>query len=261
MWMNGDPGDPPSFFGTPLADSNAGVHAFGAIGAALHRRARTGEGTHIDLSSYDALVTMIDAALVLHSFTRGERRMTGFGTRHTLVVPAATVRTADGEYVAYGTPGDAMFRRLAAAMERPELAESAEYGTSEARVTNQDALYALIEEWGSGFDTAAELIEQLARHGVSGARIRTYVEAAEDPHLIERGTLAPVAIAGLGDVLVPSAPHHMTGARVAPRGPAPALGEHTREILSEVLGLPDTEIQAFIDDGVVNAAEEVTHVR
>jgi CoA:oxalate CoA-transferase len=256
MWLNGDGDEPPSFFGTPLADVNVGVHAFGAIGAALYRRARTGLGTRLDLSSFDALVTMIDAAVVLHTFTGGERSFGRFGTRHTLVVPAAVIRTGDGEYVTYGAPGDRAFARVAAAMGRPELMESDAFGTPEGRVANQDALYDMIEAWAAGFATAEGLIDHFGAHGVPAARVRTVAEAAEDPHLVERGTLAPVPIEGRGDVLVPTAPHPMEGVRVAPAGPAPRLGEHSREVLRDVLALGGDRIDDLIRTGAVGAGEE-----
>jgi formyl-CoA transferase len=91
---------------------------------------------------------------------------------------------------------------------------------------------------------------------VPAARVRTVAEAAEDPHLTERGTLAPVPIEGRGDVLVPTAPHPMEGVRVAPAGPPPRLGEHSREVLRDVLALGDDRIDDLIRTGAVGAGEE-----
>ena len=260
MWLNGDGDEPPSFFGTPLADANVGVHAFAALGAALFRRAQTGLGTRLDLSSFDALVTMIDSAVTLHTFTNGERAFGRFGTRHTLVVPASIIGTQDGEYVTYGAPGDRAFARVAAAMGRPEWMETPHFGSPEGRVANQDELYDAIEAWASEFETAQTLIDHFAAHGVPAARVRTVAECADDPALVERGTLQPVPIEGRGDVLVPTAPHPMTGARVAPAGPPPRLGEHTRDVLRDVLGLGEDRIQDLITSGAARAhAEETTH--
>jgi crotonobetainyl-CoA:carnitine CoA-transferase CaiB-like acyl-CoA transferase len=256
MWLNGDGDEPPSFFGTPLADCNVGVHAFAAIGAALYRRARTGLGTRLDLSSFDALVTMIDAAVVLHTFTGGERSFGRFGTRHTLVVPASIIGTADGEYVTYGAPGDRAFARVAAAMGRPELMDTPYFGSPEGRVEHQDELYDMIEAWAATFATAQSLIDHFAQHGVPAARVRSVAECADDPALVERGTLQPVPVDGRGDVLVPTAPHPMTGARVAPAGPAPRLGEHSREVLRGVLSLDEARIDELISTGAVSAGEE-----
>jgi CoA:oxalate CoA-transferase len=251
MVLNGDEGDAPSAFGTALADMNASLHAFGAIGAALYRRSVSGEGTIIDISSYDALVTMVDHAIALHNLTGGERKFGKYGTRHPLIVPNGVTRTADGEYVAYGCAADPHFHALARLMGRPEWGTDPGYATGQARIAVQAEIYDAVDEWAATIATADELVELLAEAGTVGARIRDYTEAATDEHLMARGTLAPVDVRGVGETLLPSAPHPMSGLRVAPAGDAPLLGEHTREVLIGELGLSAERVDELLARGVV----------
>jgi crotonobetainyl-CoA:carnitine CoA-transferase CaiB-like acyl-CoA transferase len=256
MGMNGDEGEPPSAFGTALADMNAGVHAFAAIGAALHHRASSGRGTHIDISSFDALLSVIDHAIVLHNMTGGKRRFGKYGTRHSMIVPNGTVRTGDGSYVVYGCARDEQFAALSRLMGRPELAEDPRYATAEARIESRDEIYETIEAWAATVATADELVSVLAGAQIVAARVRDYSETAVDPHLIARGTLAPVEIRGIGEVMMPSAPHRMSGLRSAPRGDAPLVGEHTAEVLAQELGVGDARLQELLGEGAVATSGE-----
>ena len=227
MFLAGDEGTPPTHFGTPLADMTVAVHAFGAITTALLRQARTGEGAWIDISSFDCLVSMIDGALALHAFSGGQRRFGRYGTRHPTTVPSGIVRVANGDYVTYGVPGDQRFRWLTEAMGRPKLADDPAFATAEARIANRDELYRLVDEWAKGFTDGEAMVAALARHRLAVARIREYTEIAEDPHLIERGSLAPVDVGGqTGEILIQTAPHRIPGAVPCPTGRPRPRGAH-----------------------------------
>ena len=142
MWLNGDGDEPPSFFGTPLADCNVGVHAFardrrGALPARADR-ARHAAGPVVLRRAGDDDRRRGRAA---HVHAAASASFGRFGTRHTLVVPASIIGTKDGEYVTYGAPGDRAFARVAAAMGRPEWMDTPHFGSPEGRVANQDELY------------------------------------------------------------------------------------------------------------------------
>lgn len=251
MSLTGEEGGPPMHFGTPLADMNSGVHALAAIGAALHLRAQTGKGTHVDVSSFDSLFTMIDQAVALGEFTRGEWSFGRYGTSHSVTVPSGVVGTADGQYVSYGCPGDALFRALVQAMGEPELADDPRFSIIEARIASRRDLYRRIAAWAATFESADALVEHLARFGVPAARVRTVEENLEDPHLIERGTLSPVEFEGLGPVLVQTAPYRFSGCVVQPQGRAPHIGEHTVEVLRDIVGLNADTIRRYEQQGIV----------
>ncbi len=129
MHMTGDPDGPPTFVGIGLADTNAGVHAFGAIGFALYRRAQTGQGCHIDASMVDSLVHMHETGVYAPSITEGDVGPDGedrsyvpwrAGRHYQPSAPGACYRAVDGWIVVFCTQGqiDGLWRALG----RPELA-------------------------------------------------------------------------------------------------------------------------------------------
>ena len=87
--------------------------------------------------------------------------------------------------------------------------------------------------------------------GIPSARIRSHHDVVNDPHLIARGSLAPLDVPEVGRVLVQTAPHPMTGADVLPRTAPPHIGEHTSEVLETVLALDRSSVQQLIDKDVV----------
>jgi len=243
---------PPTHFGTVLSDMVSGVHGLAAIGAALYRRAATGEGTHIDISAHDALFSMIDQAPAMSAFTGGQRQMGGYGRRHATSVPSGVARVASGEYVAYGMTGDALFARMAAAMEQPDLLEDDRFATTEARLANTSALYERIEAWAAGFPDAEAMVARMAAFGLTAARVRSVQENLDDPHLRERGALQPVEVDGVGEVLMQTAPYRMAGCTVAPGRAAGRVGADTDAVLRDVLGLDEPAVTNLREAGAVH---------
>lgn len=254
MSLTGEEGGRPMHFGTALADVNSAVHALAAIGAALYRRASTGTGTHVDISAFDSLFAMIDQQPAAGAFTDGEAVRGRYGTRHTTSVPSGVATTADGTHLAYGMSGDVFFARLARAMDAPDLLER--YPTVAARVADPGPLYDRIEAWAAGWPTADALVEHLTSHGLSAARVRGVRENLADPHLVARGTLAPVDQPRHGEVLLPVAPFRFSDAEVRPGPPAGAIAADTAGVLSDVLGLDDeTVADLFAEHAVSGGAQ------
>jgi crotonobetainyl-CoA:carnitine CoA-transferase CaiB-like acyl-CoA transferase len=250
MSLTGAEGGPPMHFGTALADVNSAVHALAAIGAALHHRATTGQGTHVDISAFDALFAMIDQQPAAGAFTGGEAVRGRYGNRHTTSVPSGVATCADGTHLAYGMSGDVFFARLVEAMDAPDLAE--DYGTVTRRVGNPGPLYDRIEAWAATWPTADDLVDHLVAHGLSAARVRGVRENLDDPHLVARGTLSPVEYPGHGEVLLQTAPYRFSGAEVRPGKAAGAIAADTAAVLQDVLGLDDAAVAALHSDGVVH---------
>ncbi|MDL5158885.1 CaiB/BaiF CoA transferase family protein [Actinomycetospora termitidis] len=250
MSLTGSEGGPPMHFGTALADVNSAVHGLAAIGAALHHRERTGEGTHADVSAFDSLFAMIDQQPAAGAFTDGEAVRGRYGNRHTTSVPSGVATCADGTHLAYGMAGDVFFARLVTAMDATDLAER--YGAVAARVADPGPLYDRIEAWAATWSTADALVEHLVAHGLSAARVRGVRENLADPHLIARGTLSPVEFPGHGEVLLPTAPFRFSGAEVRPGAPPGAIAADSDAVLHDVLHLDDGAVDALFDDGVVH---------
>jgi crotonobetainyl-CoA:carnitine CoA-transferase CaiB-like acyl-CoA transferase len=253
MSLTGEEGGPPMHFGTALADVNSAVHALAAIGAALHHRRTTGEGTHIDISAFDSLFAMIDQQPAAGAFTGGEAVRGKYGNRHTTSVPSGVAACADGTHLAYGMAGDVFFERLCQAMDAPDLLET--YGTVARRIADPGPLYDRIEAWAASWPSADALVEHLVSHGLSAARVRGVRENLTDPHLIARGTLSPVGYPGHGEVLIPTAPFRFSGAEVRPGRAPGAIAADTAGVLTDVLGLDEVTVATLAEDGVVHGGE------
>jgi crotonobetainyl-CoA:carnitine CoA-transferase CaiB-like acyl-CoA transferase len=252
MSLTGDDGGPFTHFGTPLGDMNAGVHALAAIGAALFQRQQTGLGSHVDISSYDALFAMIDQAVGQAVLTNGERDYGRYGSKHPQTVPSGVLTAGNGEAATFSAVGDVAWAALADAMGRRELATDPRFVDIESRIANRGELYPLIDAWAQGFADANTLVAALAAAGLPGARIRSVRENIADPHLIERGTLAPVDLGdNVGEVLVQSAPYVISGAQIGPHGRPPHIAEHTSEVLTEQLGIGSSELDRLYAAGTI----------
>lgn len=233
--LNGVPDGPPVKAPTFLCDDLAGLH--GAIGAlaALRHRDHTGEGQHVDIALLDAMLFQSDGYPTLGAMGVPMDR---WGNEFNFSVPTNIYHCRDGMVIA-GTLLDTHWRVLAKVAGRPELADDPEYATLSGRARHRAECNALL----AGFcaqRTVAEAVAECARHAIPCAPVRSYAEAARDPHVLARdmmqdtvqedGTVAPIT--------GPAAKFSRTPTRI--RTGASALGAHNDEILAD-LGIDAAE--------------------
>ena len=228
------------------ADVLAGTHAFGAILAALRRRDRTGQGAYLDVSMLEALVAADDvsyAAVLNGGETQGSPR------------PAMGVYAVGGRHLALQTGGAAaLWPRLQELLGRPELATDPRFAPPDQRRRNWPALRDIIGEWVGRFASVEEALDALRAARIPAAAVLRPDEVAVHPHLAARGAFPTVTHPARGAVRVTATPFHLDGQPVAPAGPAPyRVGEHTRAVLSEVLGYKDRDIDDLAQAGVIEA--------
>ena len=249
MHMTGDPEGPPMFVGLGFGDANAGVHAFAAIGHALFHRERSGRGTHLDISMVDALFHMHETSVHEVSMSNGEYVPMREGRHYRHLSPAGTFRGPEGWIVILCTQGqiDTLWR----AMDRPELADDSRFAKTQGRVENRDELTAIIEEWMATFDTDAGVIDRLAEARVPCGPVLSPAEAMNDPHLRARGTVREVEDPLTGTISVPGFPIKSSDPFPNRELIAPALGQHNRQVLGELLGWDDDTIAAYEADAVL----------
>lgn len=233
----------------PTADYNTGT--FGALSAMLalyQRDAQGGEGQMIDLGLYEAPFR-ITADLITKFMMNGEVRER-IGNRNPTFSPAGTFETKDGRFVQIAAGGDGVFRRLADAIDMPELATDPRYAQSAARIERADELEALLGEWISRHEFA-DIEKRLVGGNVPFGGIYTAADIAEDPHFEARNNIVTVPDDELGDIPMPGVSPNLTGTpgRVAHAGPR--IGHHTDAILGEVLSMSADEIAKLKADGVV----------
>lgn len=226
------------------ADVLAGTHAFGAIVAALLRRARTGAGARLDVSMLEALVAAED--MTFGSVLNGGDEYPG--PRAGMIVHTIAGRHVALQYVG----GPQLWARLAGAMGRPELATDPRFATPAARREHWPLLRAIVCSWIDGFPTVEAAMEVLRAARVPCAPVLSPDEVAALPHLEARGAFPSVPHAGRGRVRVTATPFHVDGRPVAPAGAAPRqVGEHTRQVLSDVLGYGEDRIDDLVKSGAV----------
>ncbi|WP_426368005.1 CaiB/BaiF CoA transferase family protein [Streptomyces sp. E-08] len=247
--VTGDPDRPPVRSGYSTIDYMAAyLGAFSVVTALYHRDTAGGGGQVVDLALYEAGFRASEDALTAYATTGRVRER--LGNRNPLIVPATDFTTADGRRLSLHAGTDPLFRRLAAVMGSPELADAPEYATRSARIEHADRLYALIADWVAG-RTADALTELLNDAGVPASPLMSIADIAADPHYLERGSLVHVEDPEFGALPMPAPIPRLSETPGSIRSTGPALGEHNTEVYRELLGLGPTELAALRADGVI----------
>jgi formyl-CoA transferase len=242
--LNGAPDGDPVKSPTFLADDLAGLHAAFAALAALRHRDRTGEGQHVDIALLDAMLFQSTGYIALGAMGVDLPRL---GNQFRIAAPANTYHARDGSILA-GVLLDSHWRRLAELLGRAELGDDPRYATAVARIERRAEVDALLADW-VGERTSAEALEALCGASIPAAPVRSYAEAAADPHVRAREMLQNVERNGARvPITGPAAKLSRTPIRV--RTAARDLGADTEAVLEE-LGLSREERVALRADGVV----------
>jgi crotonobetainyl-CoA:carnitine CoA-transferase CaiB-like acyl-CoA transferase len=253
MHMTGEENGPPLFVGTAIADVNAGVHAFAAIGHALFRRERTGLGAYLDIAMVDSLVHMQETAVYAPSIDP-EYRPVRQGRYYQASQPGGVYRGPGGWIVIFST--QRQLDSLWEAMGRLDLSTDPRFVNNDARVRHRDELTRLIEEWMAGFPSDADVIAALEEHRVPCSRVNDPALLVDDEHLRARDAIRIVPDPRLGSVVTPGFPIHFAGT-TAPRRLgtdeviAPNLGQHNHEVLSGLLGIDEAAIADLEQRGIL----------
>jgi len=244
--ITGYPGMGPHKSPIAYGDPNAGAIAAAAGLAALHHRHETGEGQHVEVAQWEAMIGVIGEHILAHQM--GESTET-LGNRHISRVQGVYECSTPDEWVAISAGSDAEFAALGATIGRPELARDPRFADVVSRRHHHDDLDALIAEWtrGRSQDDAAHAMQAA---GVSAAPVLKIPRLMENEHLRARGFWESVthAAAGTWDMEGPVWRMSRTPAHV--RLPAPMFGEHNTWVLRDLLGLTDAEIAALEAEGV-----------
>jgi crotonobetainyl-CoA:carnitine CoA-transferase CaiB-like acyl-CoA transferase len=226
------------------ADVLAAAHAMGAIMAALWRRARTGQGAHLDVSMLEALIgaDSVTFASVLNG-----------GEEHGNPRPGMIVHKIGARYVAMQSVGAArLWERLLRLMKRPELGRDPRFTTSLMRRRHWRELSAVITGWLDGFASADAALAALTEARIPCAPVLRPAEVIAQEHLAERQFFPVLPHPALRSLRVTASPYHLDGKPTHPRMPAAyRVGEHTRRVLRDLLGYKDDRIAELIAAGVV----------
>lgn len=233
--LTGYRGAPPMHVGISYGDPNGGMHGAFAVLAALWHRERTGEGQYIDLSQWETSMVVLPEGIMeaVMNGTAPERN----GNRDPHMAPHGIFRAAgDDRWIALAVRDDEEWRRLAALMDRPDLADDARFATLAARKTHEDALEGLVSAW-TRERTPEDLTTTLQAAGLPAFTATTNRDVHDDPHLRARGFFVELRHPEVGVRRHLGIPWRMSSTPCAVERPAPCLGEDTDYVLGEVLGL------------------------
>lgn len=234
--------------GVSYGDPIGGLAAAGAVVLALIRRRRTGRGAWIDLAQRETMAQMIGPAFASASL-RGEPGQQR-GNRHARLAPQGVYPCAGEEqWLALSARSDGEWATLARVIGAPELASL----PLEERRERHDELDRRIEAW-SRARSADEAAATLQGVGVAASRVQDACSIHEDPQLEARGYWVDLPHPKMRNWKQPSSSWRLTEARPRPRRHAPLFGEHNREILCDLLGHAESELETLAADGVIGDA-------
>lgn len=245
----GDPDRPPVRTGVSIGDSIAGIYAaFGTV-MALFQRERTTvplEQRIVDVALNEAILSVMES-LVPDYLAYGVKRQR-VGGRMEGIAPSNAYPCADGTSIIVAGNGDAIYQRYMTTIGRPDLAADPDLQTNAGRWQRRDELDAAIAEWSSRL-TRDEALKLLDEAGVPSGPIYTAADICDDEQYearnmiqhfeVDTGGAEPQSVGFPGIVPV------IGGASLPIRSVGPDLGEHTHEVLSNLLGLDDDEIGAL----------------
>jgi crotonobetainyl-CoA:carnitine CoA-transferase CaiB-like acyl-CoA transferase len=243
--MTGSP-DAPAKTGVAAADIAAGLYAFSGVLAALLRRTQTGEGGHVDVSMFDAVVEWMGYPLYTTMYTGSAPPRSGLG--HAAIVPYDGYPTLEGTQLLIGVQNDRQWVAFVSdVLERPELATDSRYATNVARVARRAEVDALIADV-TCLIAAEDLVARLDAAGIPNAHLNEVDDVARHPQLEARDRWREVDTPG-GPIRAVLPPITLDG-ESARMDPIPALGQHTDAILHE-LGYSPESIAALRERGAV----------
>ena len=243
----GDEGAGPVKVGVALTDILTGLYSTVAILAALAHRQHDGGGQHIDMALLDVQVACL-ANQAMNYLTTGVAPQR-LGNAHPNIVPYQDFPTADGDFI-LTVGNDSQFRKFAEVAGRPEWVDDPRFATNKLRVAKRSELVPLIRQ-ATVFKTTAQWVAQLEAVGVPCGPINDLAQVFADPQVQARGLAMqlPHALAGL--VPQVASPIRLSKTPVEYRNAPPLLGEHTRQVLEQVLGLKAATVEALRRSGVV----------
>lgn len=245
----GEPHGKPQVSGVMYPDAVAGLNGAAAVLAALHNRDRTGRGCHVEVSQHESMIAMLGEFFEDDSLRSLER----IGNRDRDLIPNGIFRClGDDEWVAVSVRHEGDWTALIECLGDPRL-QDPRFRAVAARRAAEDQIERAIGEWTAG-RTAPEVESVLTSLGVPAARVRSIADVLRCPQLNESGYLQPVdQPEGIAPAPMPGIIARLTETPGQVRLPAVGHGEHSREVLSRLLGVSDDVLDDLDARGIIGS--------
>ena len=247
-----EPGEPPAGFGYSYSDLAGGNLGALAVLAALWHRRRTGRGQLVDLAQLEAVASLVGPTLLARAVDGGASTPTGNGSPEEPGAPHGVYRCAgDDRWLAITVFSDEDWGRFAHVLGDPEWTQEVRFATRAARLENAAELDRLVAAW-SRSRVAEEAMAPLQGAGVAAGVVANAEDlCARDPQLAARGYFVAVATPEGCTVRIDGPPFLLSETPARVGGPGPLLGEHTGEVLRELLSCGEEELRALREEGVI----------
>lgn len=247
--MTGYAGGPPEEIGLSLGDPNGGINAATAICAALITRQRTGQGQCIDVSMWEAMTALVPEGWMEYAMNGAE--VPRDGNRDIWMAPHNCFRCqGEDEWATIACGSEEEWQALSQAIGQPQLATDSRFRTAKDRKANERELEQLLTAWTVQRDKW-DVTQILQVAGVAAFPSMNSKDLTEDPHLNERGFFAKLPHPEVGEKIHTGIPWILTNATNGVRSPAPLLGQHTDEIMRDVLGYADQDIARLKEEKIL----------
>jgi len=230
-----------------IADMTAGLYCAYAVMLALRVKEKTGEGQQIDISMMEGQLALLGTT-VANYFANGIVPKP-LGTQYSVVVPYQTFHTKTRD-LALAIAGEKLWRKCCPVIGLPQLLDDPRYVNTVERSKHRESLIATLQE--AFMEKSYEEWERiLLENDIPVGAINNLAQVVEHPQTKARGSFAEVNHPSVGKVKVVRSPVRMSKTPAKAPTPSPTLGQHTKEVLAEVLGLSETEISKLAAAGVL----------
>ena len=237
--------------GYGVTDVTAGLFSVIGILLALRARERTGIGQYVDVSMLDSMISTMSSNYM--SYLGSGDVPTPMGTAFPTVVPYRVFHTKD-RAVAIAVGSEKLWSAFCRAIERPDLERRPEYATNAERIRNRETLEPLLEDvFRTRF--VADWITRVQAAGIPASLVRDFVEVAQHPQSAARCMFPEMVHPTAGRHRVTGTPVKLSETPGGPGQPAPLLGQHTREVLKELLGLDCAALDSLAERSIVSESK------
>lgn len=248
MHITGSRDGPPVKVGVAVTDLTTGLYTSNSIMAALLARGRTGRGQHIDVALSDCQVATL-SNLASSCLISGEKDGGRWGTAHPSIVPYRSYKTKDGD-ILFGGGNDRLFGLLCDGLGRSEWKEDPRFVINTSRVAHRAELDSSIEKITQD-KTTQEWLDIFEGSGLPYAAINDIQGTLNHEHVLARDMVTEMNHEYCGPIKMVNTPIKYSESKPGIRTVPPMLGQHTDEILRDVLGMDESDIQALKREGAV----------